>query len=76
MVLEKTLENPLDNKEMEPVSAKGTQPWMLTGRTDVEAEVPILWPPDVNIQILEKDPDAGKDWREKEKKEAEVEMVG
>ena len=58
---EKTLENPLDNKEMEPVSPKGTQPWMLTGRTDVEAEVPILWSPDVNIQILEKDPDAGKD---------------
>ena len=75
VVLEKTLENPLDNKEMEPVSPKGTQPLMLTGRTDAEAEVPILWPPNVNIQIFEKDPDAGKDWREKEK-EAEVEMVG
>ena len=46
---------------MEPVSPKGTQPLMLTGRTDAEAEVPILWPPNVNIQIFEKDPDAGKD---------------
>ena len=76
VVLEKTLENPLDNKEMEPVSPKGTQPWMLTGRTDAEAEILVLQPPDVNIQIFGKDPNAGKDWRQKEKKEAEAEMVG
>ena len=59
-VLEKTLESPLDSKEIKPVNPKGNQPWIFTGRTDGEAEVPILWPPDVKSQFIEKDPDAGK----------------
>ena len=60
-MLEKTLENPLDRKEIKPVSPKGSQPWIFTGRTDAEAEVPILWPLDVKSQLIGKDPDAGKD---------------
>ena len=75
MVLEKTLESPLDNKEIKQVTPKGNQPWMFIGRTDAEAEAPILWPPDVKSQLTEKYPDAGKDWRQKEKGEAEGKMV-
>ena len=61
VVLEKTLESPLDSKEIKPVSPKGNQPWIFTGRTDTEAEVPILWPPDRQSQPIGKDPDAGRD---------------
>ena len=61
MVLEKTLESPLDGKEIQPVHSKGDQSWVFTGRTDAEAETPILWPPDVKKSLLGKDPDAGKD---------------
>ena len=75
VVLEKTLENPLDCKEIKPDNPKGNQPWIFIGRTDAEAEAPILWPLDVKSQIIEKDPDAGKDWRQ-EKGTAEDEIVG
>ena len=61
MVLEKTLESPLDYKEIKPVHPKGNQPWIFIGRTDAEAEAAILWPPDVKRQLMGKDPDAGKD---------------
>ena len=64
VVLEKTLESPLDYKEIEPVNLKGNQPWIFIGRTDAEAEAKILWPPDANSQFIGKDPDAGKDWRQ------------
>jgi len=74
MVLEKTLKNPLDCKEIKPVSAKGNQPWISIGRTDAEA--PILWPPDGKRQLIGKDPDAGKDWRQEEKGTTKYEMVG
>ena len=67
VVLEKTLESPLDYKKIQPVHPKGNQSWIFTGRTDVEAEAPILWPPDVNSWLIWKDPDAGKDWRQEEK---------
>ena len=60
MVLEKTLESPLDYKEIQPVHAKGDQSWMFIGRTDVEAETPILWLSDAKSQLIRKDPDAGK----------------
>ena len=60
--LEKTLERPLDRKEIIPINSKGYQPWIFIGRTDDEAEPPILWPPDVKNWLIEKDPDAGKDW--------------
>ena len=76
MVLEKTLESPLDSKEIKPVNNKGNQSWIFTGRTDVEAEAPILWPPDVKSQLIGKDPDAGKDWGQYEKEATEDEMVG
>ena len=62
VVLEKTLESPLDSKEIKPVNPKGNQPWVLIGRTDAKAEAPILWPPDVNNWLIGKDPDAGQDW--------------
>ena len=62
VVLEKTLENSLDCKEIKPVNPKGNEPWIFTGRTDGEAEAPILWPPDVKSQLIRKDPDAEKDW--------------
>ena len=75
MVLEKTLESPLDSKEIKPVNPKGNQPWIFIGRTDAEAEAPVLWPPDVKSRLIGKDPDAGKDWRQKEKRAAEDEMV-
>ena len=75
-MLEKTLKSPLDNKEIQPVRPKGNQPWILIGRTDVEAEPPALWPPDVKNWLIGKDPDAGKDWRQEEKETTEDEMVG
>ena len=62
VVLEKTLESPLDCKEIQLVHPKGDQPWIFTGRTDSEAEAPILWSPDTKTQLIGKDPDAGKDW--------------
>ena len=76
VVLEKTLESPLDCKEIQPVHPKGNQSWMFIGRTDVEAEIPILWPPDVKNWLIWKDPDAGKDWRREEKGTIEDDMVG
>ena len=76
VVLEKTLKSPLDCKEIKPVHPKGNQPWIFTGRTDVEAEAPILWLPDVKNWLLGKDPDAGKDWRQEEKGTTEDEIVG
>ena len=75
VVLEKTLESPLDCKEVKPVNPKGNQPSIFIGRT-AEAEAPILWPPDVKNQLIRKDPDAGKDWRQEEKGKTEDEMVG
>ena len=66
-MLEKTLESPLDWKEIQPVHPKGDQSWVFIGRTDVEAETPILWPPDGKSCLIWKDPDAGKDWRQEEK---------
>ena len=63
VVLEKTLESPLDSKQIKPVDPKGNQPWIFTGRTDAEAQTPILWPPDAKSWLTGKDPDAGKDWR-------------
>ena len=74
VVLEKTLESPLDCKEIQPVNPKGNQSWIVIGRTDAEA--PILWPPDVKDWLLREDPDAGKDWRWEEKGTTEDEMVG
>ena len=62
----KTLENPLDYKEIKPVNPKGNQPWIVIGRTDAKAEAPILWPPAVKSWLIGKDPDAGKDWRKRE----------
>ena len=67
VVLEKTLESPLDSKELKPVNPKGNQPWIFIGRTDAEAETPILWPPDANNWLIGKDFDAGKGWRWEEK---------
>ena len=66
-MLEKTLESPLDCKEIQLVHPKGDQSWVFIGRTDIEAEIPILWPPDVKSWLIWKDPDAGKDWRQEEK---------
>ena len=62
VVLEKTLESPLDSKEIKPVNLKGNQPWIFIGRTDAENEALIIWPPDVKSWLIGKDPDAGKDW--------------
>ena len=76
VVLEKTLESPLDCMEIKPVHPKGDQSWILIGRTDPEAEAPILWPLDAKNWLLAKDPDAGKDWRQEEKGMTEDEMVG
>ena len=75
-VLEKTLESPLACKEIKPISPKVNQPWIFIGKTDAEAEAPILWPPDVKSWLTGKDPDAGKDWRREEKGKTEDEMVG
>ena len=76
LVLEKTPESPLDCKEIQPVDPKGNQSWIFIGRTDAETEAPILWPPDVKSRLIGKDPDAQKDWREKEKGMTEDEIVG
>ena len=76
VVLEKTLESPLDCKEIQPVHPKGDQSWVFIGRTDVEAETPILWPLDVKNWLSGKAPDAEKDWRREEKGMTEDEMVG
>ena len=76
VVLEKTLENPLDCKASQPVHTKGDQSWMYIGRTDVEAEIPIVWPPNVKSWLIEKVPDAGKDWGQEEKGMTENEMAG
>ena len=76
MVLEKTLESPLDCKEIQPVHPKGDQSWVFIGRTDAEAETPILWPPHAKSSLIGKDPDAGRDWGQEEKGTIEDEMVG
>ena len=76
VALEKTLESPLDCKEIQPVNPKGNQSWMFIGRTDAEAETPILWPSDEMNWLIGKDPDVGKDWKQKEKGTTEDEMVG
>ena len=76
VVLEKTLESPLDCKEIKPVSPKGNEPWILIGRTNTQAETPILGPHDSKSQLIRKDPDAGTDWGQEEKGAAEDEMVG
>ena len=76
VVLEKTLESPLDCKEVKPVNPKGNQSWILIGRTDAEAETPILWSPDAKSQLIGKDPDAGKDWGQEEDRDTEDEMAG
>ena len=75
MVLEKTLESPLDDKEIKPVNPKGNQSWIFIGRTDAEAEALVFWPPDVKSRLTGKDPDAGKDWGQEEKRVAEDEVV-
>ena len=75
VVLEKTLQSPLDCKEIQPVHPKGDQSWVFVGRTDVEAETPILWPPDAKRWVIWKDPDAGKDWGQEEKGMTEDGMV-
>ena len=76
VVFEKTLESPLDCKEIQPVHPKGNQSWIFIGRTNVEAETPILWSPDVKSWLIWKDPDAGKDWGQEEKGTTEDEMIG
>ena len=76
IVLEKTLESPLDCKEIQPVHPKGEQSWVIIGRTDVEAETPILWPPHAKRWLIWKDPDVGKDWGQEEKGTTEDEMAG
>ena len=76
MVLEKTLESPLDCKKIQPVNCKGDQSWIFTERTDAEAKAPILWPPDGKNWLTGNDPDAGNDWRWEEKEMTEDEMVG
>ena len=85
MVLEKTLESPLDYKELQPkgvlkgpkgVHPKGDQSWVFIGRTDTEAETPVLWPPHLKSWLIVKDPDAGRDWGQEEKGTTEDEMAG
>ena len=76
VVLQKTLESPLDCKEIQPVNPKGNQSWMFIGRTKAEAETLILWPPDAENWVIGKDPDAGKDWRQEAKEMTEDKMVG
>jgi len=76
VALEKTLESPLDCKEIQPVHPKGNLSWIFIGRTDAEAETLILWPPDAKNRLTGKDPDVGKDWRQEEKGTTEDEMVG
>ena len=76
VVLKKTLESPLDCKEIKPVNPKGNQSWIFVGRTDVEAEIPLLWPADEKNWLIEKDQNARKDWRQEEKGMTENEMIG
>ena len=76
VVLEKTLESPLHSKEIKLVNSKGKQLWIFVGRTDTEDEVPIFWPPDAKSWLIGKDPEAGKDWRQKEQGMTEDKMVG
>ena len=76
VVLEKTLESPLESKKIKPVNPKGNQSWIFIGRTDAEAEAPILWPPYMKNWLIGKDPNAGKDWRQEEKGMTQDEMVG
>ena len=76
MVLEKTLESPLDCKEIQPVHPKGDQSWVFIRRTESEAETPILWPPRAKSRLFGKDPNAGKDWGHEEKGMTENEMAG
>ena len=76
VVLEKTLESPLDCREIQPVHPKGDQSWVFIGGTDAEAETPVLWPPDAKSWRIGKDPDAGRDWRQEEKGTIEDEMAG
>ena len=76
VVLNKTLESPLDCKEIKPVNPKGNQSWIFTGRTDAEAEAPVLWLPDMKKWFIGKDPDIGKNWRQEKKGTTEDEMVG
>ena len=76
VMLEKTLENPLDCKEVQPVHSEGDQPWDFFGRTDAKAETPVLWPPHVKSWLIGKDSDAGRDWEQEEKGKTEDEMAG
>ena len=76
MVLEKTLESPLDCKEIQQINPKGNQSWIFIGRTDAEAETLIVWPADVKSRLIGKDPDAGRDWGQEEKGTTEDEMAG
>ena len=76
VMLEKTLESPLNCKEIKPVNPKENQPWIFIGRTDAEAEAPILWPPDAKSWLTGKGPDSGKEWGQEEKRTTEDEMVG
>ena len=76
VVLEKTLESPLDCEEIKPVNSKGNQSWIFIGRIDTQAETPIVWPPELKNWLIGKDPDAGKDWRQEENGTTEDEMVG
>ncbi len=76
VVLEKTLESPLDCKEIQPVHSEGDQPWDFFGRNDAKAETPVLWPPHVKSWLIGKDPDAGRDWGQEEKGTTEDEMAG
>ena len=76
VVLEKTRKSPLDCTEIKPDNPEGNQSWIFIGRTDVEAEAPLLWPPDTKSQLIGKDPDVRKDWRQEEKGMIEDEMVG
>ena len=76
VVLEKTLESPSDCKEIQPVHPEGDKSWVFIGRTDAEAETPILWPPDAKSWLIGKDPDAGRDWGQEEKRTTEDEMAG
>ena len=76
MVLEKTLESPLDCKEIQPVHSKGDQPWVFFGRNDAKAETPVLWPPHAKSRLIRKDSVAGKDWEQEEKGATEDEIAG
>ena len=76
VVLEKTLESPLDLKEIQPAHPKRVQSWVFIGRTDAEAETPVFWPPDAKSWLIGKDPDAGRDWGQEEKGMTEDEMAG